>query len=42
MIPDMELRDLRTDRSYDPRNLVTQHRRRWNDFVSGKQQVGMA
>ena len=42
MISDTELRDVRTDCSYDPRNLVTKHSRRWNDIVSSEKQVGVA
>jgi hypothetical protein len=42
VISDTELRDLRTDCSYDPRNLVTKHRRRWNDIVSSEKKVGVA
>jgi hypothetical protein len=38
----MELRDIRTHCSYDPRNLVTKHRWRRDNFVSCKQQVGVA
>ncbi len=38
----MELRDIRTHRSHDPRNLVTKHRRRRDNIVSCKQQVGVA
>ena len=41
MISDTELRDVGTDCSHDPRNLVTQHRRRRNDIVSGEKQVGV-
>jgi hypothetical protein len=41
VISDTELRDVRTDCSYDPRNLVTKHRRRWNDIVSSEKQVGV-
>ena len=37
----MELRDIRTYRSYDPRNLVTKHRRH-RDTRSSKQQIGVA
>jgi hypothetical protein len=42
MISDTELRDIGTDRGHDPRDLVTQNRRRRNEIVSGKQQIGMA
>src|SRR5579871_854673 len=38
----MELRHVRTHRSHDPGNLVTKHRRRRDDIVSSKQQVGVA
>jgi hypothetical protein len=38
----MELRYIRTHCSYDPRDLVTKDRRRRNDGVSCKQQVGVA
>src|SRR5260370_6916038 len=38
----MELRDIRTYRSYDPRNLVTKHRRHRDNIVSSKQQIGVA
>jgi hypothetical protein len=41
VISDTKLRDVRTDCSYDPRNLVTKHRRRWNDIVSSEKQVGV-
>jgi hypothetical protein len=41
VISDTELRDVWTDCSYDPRNLVTEHRRRWNDIVSSEKQVGV-
>ena len=41
MISDTELRDIRTDCSHDPCDLVTKHRWRWNDIVSGEKQVGM-
>ena len=41
MISDTELRDVRTDCSDDPRNLVTKHCRRWNDIVSSEKQVGV-
>ena len=42
MISDPELRDLRTDCRHDPRNLVTQHRWRGHNIVSGEQEVRMA
>jgi hypothetical protein len=42
MISDTELRDLRTHCSHYSCNLVTKHRRRWNDIVSGEKQVGVA
>jgi hypothetical protein len=38
----MELRDVWTHRSHDPGNLMTKHRRRRDDIVSSKQQVGVA
>src|ERR1700730_15172127 len=38
----MELRDIRTSRGYDPRNLVTKHRRHRDNIVSSKQQIGVA
>jgi hypothetical protein len=41
VISDTELRDVRTHCSHDSRNLVTKHRRRWNDIVSSKKQVGV-
>ena len=41
MISDTELRDVRTYFSHYPRNLVTKHRRHWNDIVSSEQQVGV-
>ena len=41
MISDTELRDVRTYCSHYPRNLVTKHRRRWNDIVSSEKQVGV-
>ena len=41
MIPDTELRDVGTDCEHDPCDLVTQHRRRRNEIVSGKQQIGV-
>jgi hypothetical protein len=41
VISDTELRDVRPDRSHDPRDLVTQHRRRRHEIVSGEQQVGV-
>jgi hypothetical protein len=41
VISDTKLCDLRADCSYDSRNLVTEHRRRWNDIVGGEQKVGM-
>jgi hypothetical protein len=41
VISDTQLRDVRTYCSYDPRNLVTKHRRRWNDIVSSEKQVGV-
>jgi hypothetical protein len=42
VISDTELRDVRPHCSHYPRNLVTKHRRRRNNIVSGEQQVGMA
>jgi hypothetical protein len=39
VISHTELRDIGTDCSYDPRDLVTKHRRRWNEIVSGEKQV---
>jgi hypothetical protein len=36
VIADTELRDLRTDYSHYPRNLVTKHRWEWNDIVSSE------
>jgi hypothetical protein len=41
MISDTELRDIGTDHGHNPRDLVTQHCRRWNDIVSSEQKVGM-
>ena len=41
VISDTELRDVRTDCSHDPRDLVTKHRRRWNEIVSSEQHVGV-
>jgi hypothetical protein len=41
VISDTELRDVRTHSSHYPRNLVTKHRRRWNDIVSSEKQVGV-
>jgi hypothetical protein len=41
MISDTELRDIGTDRGHNPRDLVTKHRRHWNDIVSSEQKVGM-
>jgi hypothetical protein len=41
VISDTELRDIRTHCSHDSRNLMTKHRRRWNDIVSSKKQVGV-
>jgi hypothetical protein len=38
----MELRDIRTQFSHDPCNLMPKHRRHWNDVVSGEKEVGMA
>src|ERR1700746_1093397 len=38
----MELRDIRTYCSYDPRNLVTKHRRHRHNLVSSKKQTGVA
>jgi hypothetical protein len=37
----MDLRDLRADCGYDPRNLVTKYRRQRNEIVSGEKQVGV-
>jgi hypothetical protein len=37
----MELRDVRTHFGHDPRNLMTQHRRQWNDIVSSEKDVGV-
>jgi hypothetical protein len=34
MIADMELRDVRAECRHYARNLVTEHRREWNDIVS--------
>jgi hypothetical protein len=42
VISDTELRDVRTHFSHYPRNLMTKHRRGWNDIVSSKKQVGVA
>ena len=42
MISNMELRNLRTYRSYDPRNLVTKYRRHRDNIVGSKQQIGVA
>jgi hypothetical protein len=41
MISYTELRDIRTQCSHYPRNLMTKHRRHWNDIVSSEQKVGM-
>src|SRR5581483_6885226 len=41
MISNTELRNFGTDFSHDPRNLMAQHRRRWNNIVSREQQVGV-
>jgi hypothetical protein len=41
VIADSELCDVKTDCSYDPRNLVTKYSRHWNNIVSGEQKVGM-
>jgi len=41
VIADVHLRDVRTDRSHDSGDLVTQHRRCRRDVVSGKQQIGV-
>ena len=41
MIPDTELRGVGTDCEHVPCDLVTQHRRRRNEIVSGEQQVGV-
>ena len=42
MISNMKLRGIRAYRSYDPRNLVTKHRRHRDNIVSSKQEVGVA
>jgi hypothetical protein len=39
VISDAQLRDVGTDCSHDPRDLVTKHRRRWDEIVSSEQQV---
>ena len=41
MISDTELRDIGTKRGHDPHDLVTKHRRHWNDIVSSEQKVGV-
>ena len=38
----MELRDIRTHCSHDPRNLVTKHCWERDNIVSSKQQIGVA
>jgi len=42
VISHKELRDIRPNCSHDPRNLVTKHRWRRDNFVSRKQEVGVA
>jgi hypothetical protein len=37
----MELHDVRTHFSHDPCNLMTKHRRHWNDIVSSEKDVGV-
>src|SRR5260370_19310322 len=41
MISDMELCDIGTDRGHNRCDLVTKHRRHWDDIVSSEQKVGM-
>jgi hypothetical protein len=41
VISDTELCDIRTQCKHYPRNLVTKHRRRWNDIVSSEKEVGV-
>jgi hypothetical protein len=41
VISDADLRYIGTYFCNDPRNLVTKHRRRWNDIVSSEKQVGV-
>ena len=42
VIADVDVRDVGTDRSHDPRDLVTQHRRCRRDIVRGEQEVRVA
>jgi hypothetical protein len=39
--PDIELHDVRTHFSHDPRNLMTRYHRYWSDVVSSEKHVGM-
>jgi hypothetical protein len=41
VISDAELRDIGADLCHDPRDLMAQHRRSWNNIVSSEQQVGV-
>ena len=41
VISDADLRDIGTYFGNDPGDLVTKHRRGWNDIVCGKEQVGV-
>ena len=41
VISETEMRDLSTDRRHDPCDLMTQHRWRRHDIVSGEQEVRM-
>jgi hypothetical protein len=38
----MDLANIRSNGSHDPRDLMTEHARKRNDIVSGEQQVGVA
>jgi hypothetical protein len=42
VISETELRDVRAHCGHYSRNLVTEHRRHWNDIVSSEKQVGVA
>ena len=42
VIADVELRDVRTDGSHDPRDLVTEHRGRRHEVMRGEQEVRVA
>ena len=41
MIPDTDLRYFGADSRHNPGNLMTEHRRRPNEIVSGKEQIGV-